>query len=192
VFRGEALEPSHSSSCRCARGHCSGYSVPALTSGVLERGGDLNAGSLEEVLEVWSHVRVAGANKGFLVGRRQSPQTGVAASVRGDHCSGCSDAVRTSGVPGHGGDLNAGSLEWVLEVWGHVRVAGEGQCMSWEGYTRTYEEFSDNLLEVPLGGSAGTSVAERLGGRNDGKGTRESEETVEQRRRGVKGGFSVG
>ena len=60
----------------------------------------------------------------YVVGKSWSPHTAVAADVRGGHCSRYAVSALTSGVLGLGGDLNARSLEWVLEVWGQVRVAG--------------------------------------------------------------------
>ena len=73
------------------------------------------------------------SEQGYFVGRRRSPPTGVAAGVRGGHCSRYSGSTLTSGVLGLGGDLNDLPLEWVLEVWGHVRVVGATKGILWGG-----------------------------------------------------------
>ena len=69
----------------------------------------------------------------YLVGRRRSPHTEVAADVRGGLCSGYSVSALTSGVLGRGGDRNARSLERVLEVRGQVRVVGADNGILWGG-----------------------------------------------------------
>ena len=152
---GEASEPSHYGSGRCAK--MTWQQVFRLNAD------EWRAGAWRRPQCPVSRVGLGGqescegrrSEQGSSAGRRRSPHTEVAADVRGGHCSWYLEAARTSGVRGLGGDLNAGSVECVLEVWGHVRDAGEGQCMSWEGYTRTYDESFDDLLEVSLGGSAG-------------------------------------
>ena len=66
-FCGEELESSHRVAADVRGGHCSGYSVSALTSGVLGHGGDLTARSLEGVLSWRSGVM------GGMQGRHRVP-----------------------------------------------------------------------------------------------------------------------
>ena len=63
---------------------------------------------------------------------QESPDTVVTAGVQEGHCSRYSVIAPTIGVRGLGGDLNDLPLELVLEVWGHVMVAGAERWFSWE------------------------------------------------------------